>query len=89
MRVRLDPGAELTGSDLTPNRRRPAIRHWTDDTDDAADAFFSTLSNAEIRRRQDLCNQQMVIAHRERKTDALEDLQRMEAALIRAMFARL
>lgn len=65
------------------------MRHWTDETDAEADVFFATLSEAEIRRRQDLCQQQIVSAHRDRNEDALADLRRMEDALTRTMLARL
>jgi len=65
------------------------MRKWTDEIDAEADEFFSTLSEREIRRRQDLCRQQLKIAHDRGLTDALIDLQRMEAALTRAMLARL
>jgi len=64
-------------------------RHWTDETDAEADVFFATLSEAEIRRRQDLCKQQIVMAYRARAEDALADLHRMEDALQRSMLARL
>jgi hypothetical protein len=65
------------------------VRHWTNETDREADEFFATLSESEIRRRQDLCVQQIEVAHAQHKTDALEDLRRMEDALCRSMLARL
>jgi hypothetical protein len=63
--------------------------HWTDETDAEADAYFATLSEAEIRRRQDLCREQQRTAFERRNTNALIDLQRMDDALARAMMARL
>jgi hypothetical protein len=63
--------------------------HWTDEIDAEAETFFATLSEAEIRRRQDLCAQQIVMAHRARNDVALADLRRMENALGREMLRRL
>jgi hypothetical protein len=63
--------------------------HWTDDTDAEADAYFATLSESEIRRRQDICREQQRTAFERRNTNALADLQRMDDALARAMFAKL
>lgn len=65
------------------------MRHWTDQTDGEADEFFSTLAESEIRRRQDLCQQQIRTAHARRNDDALADLRRMEDALARSMMSRL
>lgn len=61
---------------------------WTDEIDQEADTFFATLPDEEIRRRQDLCSQQIVLAHKANSTRALEDLRRMEDALTRAMLER-
>ena len=66
-----------------------SVRHWTDETDAEADVFFASLSDAEIRRRQDLCSAQIVTAHERRNEDALADLRRMEDALCRTMLARI
>lgn len=63
--------------------------HWTDETDREAQAFFATLPEREIRRRQDLCFEQIERAHAQRNTDALTDLRRMEDALARSMMERL
>ena len=46
---------------------------WTDEVDQEADVYFATLSEREIRRRQDLCSQQIVIAHRERNVTRREN----------------
>lgn len=62
---------------------------WTDEVDREADEFFATLSDAEIRRRQDLCVQQTRMAYDQRNADALHDLHRMGDALTRAMLTRL
>lgn len=64
------------------------MTHWTDATDTEAAVFFDTLSEREIRRRQDLCNQQIRTAHEHRNTDALADLRRMEDALCASMLRR-
>jgi hypothetical protein len=58
---------------------------WTDETDKQAAEFFATLTETEIRRRQDLCSQQIVTAHNSRNLNALTDLRRMEDALTREM----
>jgi hypothetical protein len=65
------------------------MRQWTDKTDVEADEFFRTLSTAEIRRRQDLADEQIGMAHEQGKTDALADLQRMRDALSGEMMRRL
>lgn len=70
-------------------------RHWTDETDREAASFFATLSDREIRRRQDLCAEQIAMAHEQHErhgrdmTDALWDLRCMEEALTQAMLVRL
>ena len=61
---------------------------WTDECNADADTFFATLSTAEIRRRQDLCRQQITLAHSARDERALAGLRRMEDALTRAMLGR-
>jgi hypothetical protein len=65
------------------------MTHWTDETDREAQVFFATLPEREIRRRQDLCFQQIAAAHAQRNEDALTDLRRMEDALARSMMERL
>ncbi len=65
------------------------MRHWTEKTDREADFYFATLPEFEIRRRQDLCGQQITIAFKRGLIDALEDLQAMDQALARSMLARL
>jgi len=64
------------------------MRHWTTEVDKEADKFFDTLSDKEIRRRQRLCTAQIETAYREKRTDALADLQAAEAALMRTMLKR-
>ena len=63
--------------------------HWTDTTDVEAAEFFATLSEREIRTRQDLCTQQIGLAWKQRNDDALADLRRMEDALAAEMMRRL
>lgn len=63
--------------------------HWTDECDREADLFFATLSEAEIRHRQDLCHAQQRMAYDQGNDRALADLQRMGDALARSMMARL
>ncbi len=46
---------------------------WTDETDREAAEFYPTLSEREIRRRQDITAQQIGIAHRQGNEDALAD----------------
>lgn len=64
-------------------------QRWDDETDDQADVFFATLTLRELRRRQDLCYQQISMASAQRNEDALADLYRMDTALIRAVMTRL
>ena len=64
------------------------MRHWTNETDAEASSFFATLTEREVRRRQDLCAAQIAVAHDRGLTDALEDLHRMEAALQRSLLER-
>ncbi len=63
--------------------------HWIDETDREARVLFASLPECEIRRRQDLCSQQIERAHAQRNTDALLDLRRMEDALTRSMLERI
>lgn len=62
---------------------------WTDETDREAAEFYPTLSEREIRRRQDITAQQIGMAHRQGNEDALADLRRQEDALTREMMRRL
>lgn len=62
---------------------------WTDETDREAAEYCPTLSEREIRRRQDITAQQIVMAHRQGNEDALADLRRQEGALAREMIRRL
>ena len=63
-------------------------QHWTEDVDAEADVYFRTLTTPEIRRRQDLCDQQIRAAYQHRNDRALADLRRMEDALTREMLRR-
>ena len=65
------------------------MKNWSDEVDEKSKIFFSTLSEKEIRRRQDLCNQQIKMAYNQKNEDALYDLQRMQKALEREMMNRL
>lgn len=67
----------------TPDRET-----WDDATDAEADKLFAALPEPEIRRRQDLCRAQMERAFAARDEHALSNLQRMDAALVRAMLNR-
>jgi hypothetical protein len=52
------------------------------------DQFFDSLSEKEIRRRQDLCNQQLELAHKSDNKKGIENLQIMERDLTSAMLRR-
>lgn len=65
------------------------MRHWTDKTTEEARHFFPTLTEAEIRRRQDIAAQQIRMAYDERNDDALADLQAMERELTHEMMRRI
>lgn len=65
------------------------MRQWTDETDREADVFFATLTEREIRRRQEICTAQIREAWRQRNDEALADLHACEEALARSMMARL
>ena len=63
-------------------------QHWTQAVDKRAKAEFADLSEKEIRRRQDLCADQIGRASRGGHTRALIDLQRQDHALQREMLNR-
>ena len=65
------------------------MKHWDDKTDKEAEIFFATLSEKEIRKRQDLCTQQIIMAFEQKNNDALADLRCMEDALTKDMMRRL
>jgi len=65
------------------------MQKWTNEVNKEADVFFHTLSETEIRWRQDLCIEQIGMAFKQKNTDALEDLRRMEDALAREMLRRI
>ena len=60
-------------SDMTPAEREECV------------AFLATLPLRELRRRQDLCDQQVVLATNQRNTRALEALRCMEGDLMLAV----
>lgn len=62
--------------------------NWTDATDAEAAAFFDSLPVAEIRRRQHLCNLQLEMAYSQKNDKALDELGRMEQALMDSMMRR-
>lgn len=69
----------------------PTIRHRDCDPRRKAiksEAFFDSLTESEIRRRQDLCEQQLRLAYEQRNADATARLRIMEQALTRAMLRR-
>ena len=59
--------------------------HWTDETDTQAVELFDTLPIPELHHRLELCRQQQARAFDRKNQSALEDLQRMETALIEAV----
>jgi len=64
------------------------MQHWTEETDREAITFFDSLSVAEIRKRQHLCNLQIDMAYEQHNDDALADLRRMEDSLMASMMRR-
>lgn len=64
-------------------------RHWTDKTDREACILYRTFTEAKIRRYQDLAQQQITTAFRQRNEDALADLNAMNDALARELRRRL
>jgi hypothetical protein len=69
------------------------VRHWTPETDREADVLYRAFTYAEIRRYQDLAEQQMALAWQRRgehgMDDAIADLQAMHDALARELGRRL
>lgn len=63
-------------------------QHWTVKVDQEADALFRTLSEADIRKRQDLCKAQAQAAHEKGNDRAALDLARQDEALMREMLRR-
>ncbi|USN15897.1 hypothetical protein PAPPERLAPAPP_01550 [Brevundimonas phage vB_BpoS-Papperlapapp] len=63
-------------------------QHWTVKVDQEADALFRTLSEADIRKRQDICRQQAKQAHEQGHDRAALDIARNEEALMREMLRR-
>lgn len=65
------------------------MRTWTETTTEEARAFYPTLTEAEIRRRQDLTRQLLGMAYEQRNDDAMLDLRAQERALTDEMLRRL
>lgn len=65
-----------------------AAQKWTETVDREADALFRTLSEAEIRRRQDICKDQARRAFEQKHERASIDIARQENALMREMLRR-
>lgn len=63
-------------------------QHWTVKVDQEADALFRTLPEAEIRRRQDICQAQARTAYEQKNERASLDIARQDAALMREMLRR-
>jgi hypothetical protein len=63
-------------------------QHWTGETGREAAELFKTLSTAEIRRRQDLADQQLRLAGAQGNERATADLQHMQDALTAEMLRR-
>ncbi|USN14394.1 hypothetical protein KABACHOK_05810 [Brevundimonas phage vB_BpoS-Kabachok] len=61
---------------------------WTAKVDQEADALFRTLSEADIRKRQDICRQQAKLAYEQGHDRAALDIARNEEALMREMLRR-
>jgi hypothetical protein len=70
-------------------RESSIVNHWTDETDAEAVEFFDTLPIGELRRRQSVCMDQQMRAFDRKDQRALEDLQRMETALLHAVLRRI
>lgn len=64
------------------------MSHWNAEVDAKANVLFASLSLAKLRKRQGLCEQLIALAYRQGNEDALTDLQKMQAALTRAVLAR-
>lgn len=63
-------------------------QHWTEAADREADALFRTLSDKDIRKRQDLCKAQARLAFEKKNGRAMLDLARQDEALMREMLRR-
>lgn len=63
-------------------------QHWTVKVDQDADALFRTLSEAEIRRRQGICEAQARSAFEQQNERASLDIARQSDALMREMLRR-
>lgn len=79
---------EMTIPGVVANAPATEPQHWTDDVDARAAELFQTLSEREIRRRQDLAAQQLRLAYQAKNERAMTDLRRMQDALTREMFRR-
>lgn len=63
-------------------------QHWTEKEDREADALFRTLTEKEIRKRQDLCKAQARLAFEKQNERAMLDIARQDDALMREMLRR-
>lgn len=71
-----------------PRAADEAQQQWTVKVDQEADALFRTLPEAEIRRRQDICQAQARTAYEQKNERASLDIARQEQALMREMLRR-
>lgn len=63
-------------------------RHWTSEIDKEAEEYFASLDTDDLNKRLALAREQAKIAYRRKQTDALEDLQAAEAAIVRELLGR-
>jgi hypothetical protein len=65
------------------------MKHWTPEVAIQAVACYAKLTEAQIRKRQRLCDLQIVMAFEARDDDAINDLNAMRDALTAEMLRRL
>lgn len=63
-------------------------QHWTEQVDREADTLFRTLTEADIRKRQDICQAQAKLAFEQKHDRAALDIARQDEALMREMLRR-
>ena len=63
-------------------------RHWTAETAEEAESYFASLSTSDLNQRLELAHAQAILASERKQTDALEDLQEMERAILREILTR-
>lgn len=79
-------------SDYFPEHLRSddeSLQHWTEKIDREAIELFDTLTEEEIRTRQNITREQITAAFKQNNVRALIDLQRQDEALFQAMMRRL